>query len=331
MEYMQMMILSLLFSLQPPLKFLSSTPHTWITTRCNQEPPPFCPAPLRTWATNRWVQNFSSSIQRRDFRLQSTLSFFRSRGLGPQMPTSSPLTTRSSFPTQDFPRSIRRIHPLGHYKSSKYQNVLLRKKSRVFEKRHLKCIFQVLFHDAFTFSKAPLLHISTTTIISFFPPKRDDSRVKRTKIFLVFLQLRCFKHGNFSQIVTYFHESKVSQQMKAAFLCALDATTIFNTFLPIHVGVLWHYWRCSSSCCLIYCSLLFYVYPKTNVSHQEKEQRTTKIHFFSVPFLTFSCRSVQPDDAGKYECQVSTLPKKSHFLHLSVIGKFVHSKKIGFA
>ena len=119
--------------------------------------------------------------------------------------------------------------------------------------------------------------------------------------------------------------------MKAAFLCALDATTIFNTFLPIHVGVLWHYWRCSSSCCLIYCSLLFYVYPKTNVSHQEKEQRTTKIHFFSVPFLTFSCRSVQPDDAGKYECQVSTLPKKSHFLHLSVIGKFVHSKKIGFA
>ena len=52
---------------------------------------------------------------------------------------------------------------------------------------------------------------------------------------------------------------------------------------------------------------------------------------FFVPFLTFSCRSVQPDDAGKYECQVSTLPKKSHFLHLSVIGKFVHSKKIGFA
>ena len=47
--------------------------------------------------------------------------------------------------------------------------------------------------------------------------------------------------------------------------------------------------------------------------------------------LLFSCRSVQPDDAGKYECQVSTLPKKSHFLHLSVIGKFVHSKKIGFA
>ena len=76
-----------------------------------------------------------------------------------------------------------------------------------------------------------------------------------------------------------------------------------------------------SSCCLIYCSLLFYVYPKTNVSHQEKEQRTTKIHFFYLSF--FSCRSVQPDDAGKYECQVSTLPKKSHFLHLSVIGKFV--------
>ena len=125
------------------------------------------------------------------------------------MPTSLQWTTRSSFLTQDFQRSIRRIHPLGHYKSSKYQNVLLRKKSRVFE-RHLKCIFQVLFHDAFTFSKAPLLHISTTTIISFFPPKRLDSRVKRTKIFLVFLQLRCFKHGNFSQIVTYFHESKVS-------------------------------------------------------------------------------------------------------------------------
>ena len=119
--------------------------------------------------------------------------------------------------------------------------------------------------------------------------------------------------------------------MKAAFLCALDATTIFNTFLPIHVGVLWHYWRCSSSCCLIYCSLLFYVYPKTNVSHQEKEQRTTKIHFFWYLSLLFSCRSVQPDDAGKYECQVSTLPKKSHFLHLSVIGKFFHSKKIGFA
>ena len=77
-----------------------------------------------------------------------------------------------------------------------------------------------------------------------------------------------------------------------------------------------------SSCCLIYCSLLFYVYPKTNVSHQEKEQRTTKIHFFFY-LSFFSCRSVQPDDAGKYECQVSTLPKKSHFLHLSVIGKFV--------
>ena len=87
------------------------------------------------------------------------------------MPTSLQLTTKSSFLTQDFQRSIRRIHPLGHYKSSKYQNVLLRKKSRVFE-RHLKCIFQVLFHDAFTFSKAPLLHISTTTIISFFSAQK---------------------------------------------------------------------------------------------------------------------------------------------------------------
>ena len=111
------------------------------------------------------------------------------------MPTSLQLTTRSSFLTQDFQQSIRRIHPLGHYKSSKlstvlYYHFLLCKErqvllSRVFE-RHLKCIFQVLFHDAFTFfgsSKAPLLHISTTTIISFFFRPKDYSRVKRTKIF----------------------------------------------------------------------------------------------------------------------------------------------------
>ena len=34
-------------------------------------------------------------------------------------------------------------------------------------------------------------------------------------------------------------------------------------------------------------------------------------------------RSVQPNDAGKYECQISTLPKMSHFLHLSVIGECI--------
>jgi hypothetical protein len=32
-------------------------------------------------------------------------------------------------------------------------------------------------------------------------------------------------------------------------------------------------------------------------------------------------RSVKAEDAGKYECQVSTEPKLSHFVHLTVIGK----------
>ena len=36
-------------------------------------------------------------------------------------------------------------------------------------------------------------------------------------------------------------------------------------------------------------------------------------------FLYF--RSLKAEDAGKYECQVSTEPKLSHFVHLTVIGK----------
>ncbi len=46
---------------------------------------------------------------------------------------------------------------------------------------------------------------------------------------------------------------------------------------------------------------------------EEKESDVIFISFF---------RYVQADDAGKYECQVSTEPKLSHFLHLSVIGEF---------
>jgi len=49
------------------------------------------------------------------------------------------------------------------------------------------------------------------------------------------------------------------------------------------------------------------------------DPRFSAIHQKNSSTWTLQIKSVQPDDAGKYECQVSTLPKKSHFLHLSVI------------
>ena len=104
------------------------------------------------------------------------------------MPTSLQLTTRSSFLTQDFQQSIRRIHPLGHYKSSKlstvlYYHFLLCKEKQVLLSRkkitsfwkafevHFSSPISRRFHF-FGSSKAPLLHISTTTIISFFSAQK---------------------------------------------------------------------------------------------------------------------------------------------------------------
>lgn len=49
------------------------------------------------------------------------------------------------------------------------------------------------------------------------------------------------------------------------------------------------------------------------------DPRFSAIHQSNSSTWTLQIKSVQPDDAGKYECQISTLPKMSHFLHLSVI------------
>jgi neurotrimin len=49
------------------------------------------------------------------------------------------------------------------------------------------------------------------------------------------------------------------------------------------------------------------------------DPRFTAIHQTNSSTWTLQIKSVQPNDAGKYECQISTLPKMSHFLHLSVI------------
>ena len=59
-------------------------------------------------------------------------------------------------------------------------------------------------------------------------------------------------------------------------------------------------------------------------------EKRKKINFpiYDTFFLRLFFRSVQPEDAGKYECQISTLPKMSHFLYLSVIGKLFHINKI---
>ena len=48
----------------------------------------------------------------------------------------------------------------------------------------------------------------------------------------------------------------------------------------------------------------------------------TKLYKLNFFFL-FLCRSVQAHDAGKYECQISTEPKLSHFVYLTVIGELV--------
>lgn len=49
------------------------------------------------------------------------------------------------------------------------------------------------------------------------------------------------------------------------------------------------------------------------------DPRFQAIHQANSSAWTLQIKSVQPNDAGKYECQISTLPKMSHFLHLSVI------------
>jgi len=49
------------------------------------------------------------------------------------------------------------------------------------------------------------------------------------------------------------------------------------------------------------------------------DPRFSAIHQSNSSTWTLQIKSVKPNDAGKYECQISTLPKMSHFLHLSVI------------
>lgn len=49
------------------------------------------------------------------------------------------------------------------------------------------------------------------------------------------------------------------------------------------------------------------------------DARFSAIHQKNSSTWTLQIKSVQADDAGKYECQVSTEPKLSHFVHLSVI------------
>ena len=112
------------------------------------------------------------------------------------MPTSLQLTTRSSFLTQDFQRSIRRIHPLGHYKSSKLSTVLhnhflLCKEKQVLLSRKKITSFWKAFEVHFSspisrrfhFFESPFAaHLYYYYYFLFFRPK-DYSRVKRTKIF----------------------------------------------------------------------------------------------------------------------------------------------------
>ena len=43
--------------------------------------------------------------------------------------------------------------------------------------------------------------------------------------------------------------------------------------------------------------------------------------FLVTKTISHLFRSVEASDAGKYECQVSTTPKLSHFVYLTVIGK----------
>ena len=49
--------------------------------------------------------------------------------------------------------------------------------------------------------------------------------------------------------------------------------------------------------------------------------RINVINKLKLLHFHFIFRSVKAEDAGKYECQVSTEPKLSHFVHLTVIGK----------
>jgi len=49
------------------------------------------------------------------------------------------------------------------------------------------------------------------------------------------------------------------------------------------------------------------------------DPRFSAIHQTNSSTWTLQIKSVQPNDAGKYECQISMLPKMSHFVHLSLI------------
>ena len=69
------------------------------------------------------------------------------------------------------------------------------------------------------------------------------------------------------------------------------------------------------TCILSEPQVIGYVYLIFVLKHLVDIHLVIKVCLFSL------FRSVKAEDAGKYECQVSTEPKLSHFVHLTVIGK----------
>ena len=55
------------------------------------------------------------------------------------------------------------------------------------------------------------------------------------------------------------------------------------------------------------------------------DQRFTTIHLKNSDDWTLQVKYPQSKDGGVYECQVSTVPKMSHFVTLNVIGKWIVS------
>lgn len=54
------------------------------------------------------------------------------------------------------------------------------------------------------------------------------------------------------------------------------------------------------------------------------DQRFTTIHLKNLDDWTLQVKYPQSKDGGVYECQVSTVPKMSHFVTLNVIGELIY-------
>ena len=53
------------------------------------------------------------------------------------------------------------------------------------------------------------------------------------------------------------------------------------------------------------------------------DARFTAWHDAATQSWTLQVKYVQHRDRGRYECQVSTEPKMSHFVFLNVVGKYM--------